>query len=144
MTNLTSSNLTPGLTYPKLSALPSSTARDSAITTNNGATRQLSALLKVGGKRSDHKRSYRKKGTIKRRGGTVVVPQLPVSYNSGMASGQDPNSQIAQLSQIGSQGAANRVYDKFAQQGGNTLNWGCYSGGKRKRSNRKRSNRKHK
>jgi hypothetical protein len=134
------SGTVPGMSYPTLKAMSAGNPRDSAIA-NSAAmnAKQNSANQMTAGS--------------KKRGGAVVVPQFTVSYPTTGGPGQDPNSLIAGNSQTSTQAAANSVYDQNALKGGSRRrkrggnpdwNWGCYSGGKkRKTRTNKRKSRKH-
>ena len=87
-------------------------------------------------------------------GGGIEVPQYNnPGYTPQNGPGQDPNSQIAKNSSNGTQQHANGVYDKQAMKGGkygkkggqgwsyknnSDWNWGCMSGGKKKKTRTKR------
>lgn len=156
-TNNTSSNTSiPGMVYPTQLGMLAGNPRASAIAQGNISTQKLVALNKIGGKQK-----YRRRG---RRGGAsttstssnnITVPQFAMQYKSQGGPGQDPNSIIKQNANIGTQGAANSVYDSYATQMGtagqtgglymnpntNQYQWGCYSGGKtrkRRKMNKKK------
>jgi hypothetical protein len=97
-------------------------------------------------------------GKKRKWGGNIAVPQFQMNYTPQNGPGQDPNSQIAQSSQIGTQSAANAVYDSQAtkmggsrrlrgsrrqKRGGNpNWEWGCLSGGKYRKTKSKSKSRK--
>ena len=91
-------------------------------------------------------------GKKKNIGGGLDVPQFTMSYKAPGGPGQDPNSLIAGNSQTSTQGAANSQFDQNALKGGSrrrrkggnpNWNWGCSSGGKkRKTRTNKRKTRK--
>jgi hypothetical protein len=146
------SNTIPGLILPTQRGMLAGNPRDSAIAEGNAANLKLQALQSIGGSR---------KYKLKRGGATatqnsIPIPQFNMQYTPQGGDNQIPNSIIKQSAIIGTQNAANSVYDKFAmQKGGYTINtnnyqWGCYSGGKnktirktqkKKRSVRRRSRR---
>jgi len=122
----------PGLLLPTVNAQIGNTQSQSAIMASNDAAIKMNKMNNelAGGR----KRKYR-------RGGAIVVPQFHMSYTPQNGPGQDPNSQIRDNAAIGTQAAANSVYDSQALKfGGSNPNWewGCYSGGKKKRNSRKK------
>ena len=142
MSNNTNNNV-PGLFLPTQKGMLAGNPRDSAIAEGNAANLKLQALRSIGGSR------YRSRGRRmrKKRGGAasvIEVPQFNMLYSDQSGHGQDPNSIIQQNARIGTQGAANAVFDKYATQMGghydinmntntNQYQWGCYSGGKKYR-----------
>ena len=144
MSNNTNNNI-PGLFLPTQKGMLAGNPRDSAIAEGNAANLKLQALRSIGGSR------YRSRGRRmrKKRGGAasvIEVPQFNMLYSDQSGDGQDPNSIIQQNARIGTQGAANAVFDKYATQMGghydikmntntNQYQWGCYSGGKKYRKN---------
>lgn len=147
--NNSASNTTiPGMLLPTQQGMIAGNPRDSAIAAGNAANLKLQALQSIGG---------RGRRLRKRRGGaaTIPVPQFSMQYTPQGGPGQDPNSIIQQNAAVGTQSAANAVYDKYATQMGgyynninmntntNQYQWGCYSGGKKyKRSMVKKSKKK--
>jgi len=139
---MSNSDSVPGMSYPTMQAMPAGNPRDSAIA-NSAAmnAKQNSANQMTAGAKK------------RRIGGAVTVPQFTVPYKSTGGPGQDPNSLIASNSQTSTQGAAYSEFDKNAvggsrrrKRGGNpNWNWGCSSGGGKKRKTRthKRKTRKH-
>ena len=155
-----STNNVPGMIYPTQKGMLAGNPRDSAIAQmNNTNTKQAALVNAVGGKKRKCKSIYKRKHSIKRRGGsTIAVPQYTMLYTTQSGPGTDPNSQIKINSQISTQGAANAIYDQQAtkmgggrkyshkkkhrrhsSKGGNNPNWHwpCSSGGKRKTKKRK-------
>lgn len=144
-------NKIPGLIYPSVQAMPGGNPRDSAILAQQQSSQSQAALANaVGGYKKFRK--YRKMA-MKHGGASqdsnIVVPQFQMQYKPIGANGQDPNSIIKSGAQLSTQGTANSTYDKYASQmggknrnkkGGNSLSWGCYNGGSR----RKIKNRSHK
>jgi hypothetical protein len=146
MSNNTNNNI-PGLFLPTQKGMLAGNPRDSAIAEGNAANLKLQALRSIGGSR------YRSRGRRmrKKRGGAasvIQVPQFNMLYSDQSGDGQDPNSIIQQNARIGTQGAANAVFDKYATQMGGQYNinmntntnqyqWGCYSGGKKYKKYRK-------
>lgn len=145
-TNNTSSNTSiPGMVYPTQKGMLAGNPRASAIAEGNLSTQKLVALNKIGGKQKYRKRG----GATTSSSNNITVPQFSMQYTPQGGTGQDPNSIIKQNASIGTQGAANAVYDKYATQMGtsrspqtggvymnpntNQYQWGCYSGGKTKR-----------
>jgi hypothetical protein len=100
----------PGMTYPTQKAMLAGNPRDSAIQQGINASTKLTNLGKIGGK--------------KRGGGVIAVPQMQLLYTPQGGNSTNPNAQIQQNAQIGTQGAANRVFDALA----------VAKGGSRKRS----------
>jgi hypothetical protein len=136
----------PGMLLPTQQGMVAGNPRDSAIAAGNAANLKLQALQSIGG---------RGRRLRKRRGGanTIPVPQFSMQYTPQGGPGQDPNSIIQQNAAVGTQSAANAVYDKYATQMGgyynnmnmntNQYQWGCYSGGKKyKRTRVKKSKKK--
>lgn len=146
-TNTTNTtNGIPGMLLPTQIGMIDGNPRDSAIAAGNAANLKLQALQSIGG---------RGRRLRKRRGGAnaIPVPQFTMQYTPQGGPGQDPNSIIQQNAAVGTQSAANAVYDKYATQMGgyynnmnmntNQYQWGCYSGGKKyKRSGMKVSKKK--
>jgi hypothetical protein len=137
--NNDASNTTiPGMLLPTQQGMVAGNPRDSAIAAGNAANLKLQALQSIGGR-------GRGRRLRKRRGGanTIPVPQFSMQYTPQGGPGQDPNSIIQQNAAVGTQSAANAVYDKYATQMGgyynninmntntNQYQWGCYSGGKK-------------
>jgi hypothetical protein len=86
----------------------------------------------------------------RKRGGTsqVSVPVIKPIYTSQNGPGTDPTSQQAQGQSLSMQSTANAVYDNQAAKMGGTKKkykkggnadwlWGCYSGGRRRKTRRK-------
>jgi len=98
----------PGMIYPTQRAMLASNPRDSAIAQQNASDQKLSNMINKlsGGKRNKNKRQ--------KRGGAISVPQFQMNYTSQSGPGQDPNSIIKQNALIGTQNAANSVYDSYA------------------------------
>ena len=142
MNNNVNKTSIPGMEYPTVQASLSGNPRDSAIASMNATNSKLTSLQSVGGRRKKGKYSGGNTGKI-------VVPQFNMLYNSVGGPGQTPNDIIKQNAIIGTQGAENAVFDKFATvKGGsgnsvyvnpntNKYQWGCYSGGKKYRWYRK-------
>ena len=151
MSNINNNNAintpVPGMLLPTMQGMVEGNPRDSAIAAGNAANMKLQALQSIGG------RGRRLKKT---RGGanTIPVPQFTMQYTPQGGPGQDPNSIIQQNALVGTQGAANSVYDKYATQMGgyynnldmnmntNQYQWGCYSGGKKYKKSGKRLSKK--
>jgi len=116
----------PGLLLPTQQGMLEGNPRDSAIAQGMASEQKLQALQSIGG------------GRKKKRGGadTIQVPQFTMQYTPQGGPGQTPNSIIAQNAVVGTQSAANAVYDKYALQNGGKLQWRCNSGGKKTKSKR--------
>lgn len=138
MSNNNTSNNVPGLLLPTQRGMLAGNPRDSAIAEGNAATQKLQSLQSIGGGKR-----YKKRG-----GSGIHVPQFNMQYTPQNGPGQDPNSIVKQNAGIGTQSAANSVYDKYATQMGgysalnmntntNQYQWGCYSGGKKYKRNKK-------
>ena len=140
----------PGMSYPTMQAMAAGNPRDSAIAAGSAMNaKQNSANQMTAGA------NKRKIGANKRKiGGAVAVPQFTMSYATTGGPGQDPNSLIAGNSQTSTQGAAYSVYDQNAtvikggsrrRKGGNPdWIWGCFSGGKKRKSRtNKRKTKRH-
>jgi hypothetical protein len=143
----------PGLLLPTQQGMLAGNPRDSAIAQGNAAELKLQALQSIGGgKKRNKKWCGAGAGS-----GTIVVPQFNMQYTPQGGPDQVPNSIIEANALVGTQSAANAVYDKYAlQKGGkygvdtNQYVWGCYSGGKKykgrkthKQSHRKKSTKQH-
>jgi hypothetical protein len=137
--NTNTNNNIPGLLLPTQRGMLAGNPRDSAIAEGNAATQKLQSLQSIGG----GKRYKKKRG-----GSGIPVPQFNMQYTPQNGPGQDPNSIVKQNAGIGTQSAANSVYDKYATQMGgyyntnmntntNQYQWGCYSGGKKYKKNKK-------
>lgn len=132
----------PGMILPTVNGMVGSDPRNSAFLSAEASSNKLTEMNNklAGGKK------YKK-------GGNIPVPQFQMNYTPQNGPGQDPNSQIATTSQIGTQSAANAVYDDYATKMGGTRkvrknyrvkrggdpkwNWGCLSGGKYSKKSRK-------
>lgn len=132
----------PGLIHPTTQSYThgAGNPRDSAMMITQAMNaKQANLGNAVGGKR---KRRYR--------GGadSVVVPQFKMNYNVTNGTGTGPNDQIASLSSTGMQSASWSANDSKAVKGGTKRRynrggnpdwlWGCYSGGKRRRTTRRK------
>jgi hypothetical protein len=154
---MSNTNNIPGLLLPTQKAMLAGNPRDSAIAEANASNEKLLSLQSIGGRgrRRGSRRATRrasKRGSRrlrKRYGGasTINVPQFPMPYKEQGGPGQTPNSIIQQNASVGTQSAANSVYDKYATQMGgyydikmntntNQYQWGCYSGGKKYKKKR--------
>ena len=90
-------------------------------------------------------------GSMKKRGGAITVPVLQTSYKTTGSPDQSPNGIAAYNARVSSQGQENSTYDKQALQGGKRRKrggnpdwiWGCYSGGKKRktRTNKRKTKR---
>ena len=138
----------PGMLLPTQKGMLAGTPGASAQAQGNLATQKLLALTKIGG-RIKHRRHRKHGGASTNASNTIPVSQYSMLYTPQGGPGQDPNSIIQQNAAIGTQGAANAVFDKYATQMGgirmntntNKFQWGCYSGGK-KTKKRRRTNKK--
>jgi hypothetical protein len=133
----------PGMNYPTQKGMLAGNPRDSAMAQiNNTNAKQASLSASVGGKRKYHKKIGGATNAV------IPVPQYQMQYTPQGGPGTDPNSQIQQNSQISTQGTANAVYDQEATKTGGkrskkrfggsnpnaNLKWGCYSGGKKRKT----------
>ena len=127
----TNTKSVPGLITPTVKSMPAATARLSAIQQQQDMNDYQNALINsTGGKRRR-----------KRKGGSVTVPQFQMKYTPVGGPGQTPNDIIKTLTQISTQAAANRVYDKNVYDAGYK---NSHKGGKRKtRKHTKKHTRKH-
>jgi hypothetical protein len=129
-----SQKLNPNILYPTQTASLGGTPSQSAykqMQINSDSQNNLNNSFK-GGK-------YKKN---KGKGGGYEAPQMVMPYNTG---GTNPNDLIVGNTQLSVQGAENAKNDYLAlQKGGNpNWHWGCYSGGKRRKTkNKKTKNRK--
>jgi hypothetical protein len=129
---------TKGMIYPQETPMLAGNPKDSAIAANNQATTRQADLIKAtsGGNRRRYIHKRNKYGGATTDG--VTVPQYQMQYKPTGAGGQDPNSIIKQNAELSTQDTANSQYDNLAKKGGSrrkrggTLNWGCYSGGRKK------------
>lgn len=134
----TTTSYTPGAGNP----------RDSAIASNANMNSKQSNLSSIGGRR----RRKRHKGGA----AGVAVPQMQMPYTPTGGPGTNPNDQISGLSSTGMQSSAWKMNDNQAskmggssqrggskrkRKGGSNLNWGCLSGGSRKRRRTRRRTR---
>jgi len=117
--------------------------RDSALLAGqNMNIKQANLNASVGGKKRKHKG-----------GGDVVVPQFQMQYTAAGGPGSNPNDQIKNLSSTGMQTTSWSANDNNATKMGGTrrkthkkggksnLNWGCYSGGKKRRMKHRKTRR---
>jgi len=150
----------PGLIYPTSKGMLAGNPRDSAIANmNNASAIQAQANNAVGGRRISRRRSLAISRALSRvGGGNIPVPQYQMLYEPQGGPGTNPNDQIQTNAAISTQGAANAALDSGAFKkggrrsrrrskrlnGGNPdWNWGCMSGGRKRRScRRKRSNKR--
>ena len=114
-------NTVAGMNYPTQKALLAGNPRDSAIQSATNANVKLANLSKIGGK---------KRGGASSQG--IPVPQYQMLYSPQGGDNTHPNSQIQNTSRIGTQGAANSIYDSLAMK----------KGGKKSRKNSKKHNKK--
>lgn len=128
-----SNNNIPGLLLPTQQGMIAGNPRDSAIAQGDASTQKLQSLQRIGGR---GRRLRKRVGG----GSQINVPQFSMQYTPQGGPGQTPNNIIQQNARVGTQGAANAVYDKQATQMGGNYNanmntnkyqWGCYSGGKK-------------
>jgi hypothetical protein len=131
---------TKGMIYPQEKPMLAGNPKDSAMAAGNQAAINQTNLIKAtsGGNRHKNKKSKYGGAT-----GEVVVPQYQMQYTPTGAGGQNPNDIIKQNAGVSVQGAENAKYDNLARVGGSrkkrggNLNWGCYSGGRKKSRSRK-------
>uniref|UniRef100_A0A6C0EP77 Uncharacterized protein n=1 Tax=viral metagenome TaxID=1070528 RepID=A0A6C0EP77_9ZZZZ len=149
MSTTTSGQNVPGMMLPTQKGMIGSNPKDSAVQSmNNMNQKQASLGSAVGGMRKRRKNKMNRGGSASTPS-NIAVPQYQMQYQVQNGPGQDPNSQIQQNAQISTQGAANSAMDNYAtQKGGNSnYNWGCYSGGKKRKTVKKlkksRKSRKH-
>jgi hypothetical protein len=139
----------PGMTYPTMQAMPAGNPRDSAMAAGNAmnAKQNLANQMTAGAKK---RKMISKRNIVGGKG--IAVPQFTMSYTAAGGPGQDPNSLIAGNLRTSTQGAANSEFDKNALIGGSRRRkggnpdwiWGCFSGGKkRKTRTNKRKTKKH-
>ena len=140
---------TKGMVYPQEKPMLAGNPKDSAIAANTQAITNQTNLIKAtsGGNRRKNKIKRNKYGGAT---GGVVVPQFQMQYTPSGAGGQNPNDIIKQNAGVSVQGAENAKYDNLAKAGGSrkkrggTLNWGCYSGGRKKTRSRIHKRKTHK
>jgi hypothetical protein len=122
-----------GVSVPMLKAQPGGSPAQSAMIINaNQASSQANLARAVGG-RPKFKR------------GGAVAPQMKVGYTETGAGGQSVNAIMENNAIQQGQGNANAVYDNSARTMKGGTNWGCYSGGRRRRrkySTKRKSRRK--
>ena len=124
-----------GVSVPMLKAQPGGSPAESARIINaNQASSQANLARAVGGRRKF------------KRGG-AVAPQMKVGYTETGAGDQSVNKIMENNAIQQGQGNANAVYDNSARTMKGGTNWGCYSGGRRKKrkssTKRKSKRRKH-
>jgi hypothetical protein len=81
-------------------------------------------------------------GGKKKKGGAITVPVLQTSYKTTGSPAQSPTGIAANNGRVASQGNENAKYDNQLQQGGKRCKrggnpdwlWGCYSGGKKRKT----------
>ena len=139
----------PGMLLPTQKGMLAGTPGASAQAQGNLATQKLLALTKISGGKRKHRRHRKHGGATTNANATNTIPvsQYSMLYTPQGGPGQDPNSIIQQNAAIGTQGAANAVFDKYATQMGgfrmntntNKFQWGCYSGGKKTKKRRRKS-----
>ena len=150
-----SSTTIPGMIYPTRAAMSSGTPASSAMTNMKATavTQTNATKAMAGGKIKRNGRSYRGGAAS---GSTIIVPQItPMLYKPVGGPGTGPNDQatnnLINLTQSGT--AGNAKYDNYAtvmggyrrRKGGNSdWNWGCMSGGKKKKSRKHTRRNKHK
>lgn len=147
-TNNTNTNV-PGLLLPTQKAMPAGSPGASVISQMNASNQKLLSLQKIGGKRRKLRKRRGGAATAPTANTNITVPQFNLSYPPQGGPGQNPNSIIQQNASVGTQGAANSVYDNYAKQMGgyyntntNQYQWGCYSGGKSRKTRKTRKTRK--
>lgn len=92
-------------------------------------------------------------GSKKKKGGAITVPVLQTSYKTTGSPEQSPTGIAASNGRVASQGGENAKYDNDLNKGGGKRRkrggnpdwiWGCYSGGKtRKTRTNKRKTRRY-
>jgi hypothetical protein len=125
----------PGLNYPSIQGMNGATARDSAIQSGINADTKLAELTSIGGwgrqlqkyankSSSKHTKHIRTKPDPKivLMGGVgnanIVVPELLPTYKEVGGPGQTVVDVNVQLARIGTQGASNAEFDKYANVSG--------------------------
>ena len=153
---MSTTNSIPGMMYPTQKAMIGPNPRADSIASLTTASQNQNAAVKaVGGRRhrSRTTKKHRSRTRIRHRGGAdvIAVPQYQMLYDAKGGPGSNPNNQIQNAAQTSTQMSANKVYDNYAtktggyrinksKRGGNTnWNWGCLSGGKRRKSRKSKS-----
>ena len=136
-------NSIPGLNYPSLQAMIGTTPRDAAFQSGLNADTKLAQLTAIGGwgrqiqkyanktkmkstRESKHTKNIRNKPDPKIvlmggvGNGNIVVPELLPTYKEVGGPGQTVPDINAQLARIGTQGASNAQFDKYANVAGGT------------------------
>jgi hypothetical protein len=131
--------------YPTQKGMPAGNPRDSAMANmNSNAQNQANANAAMAGGKLKKRRKYRG-------GNSIVVPQYNMPYEPQGGNGTNPNNLIQQNAATSTQGSANSAYDAAAfkkggtrrRKGGNSdWNWGCSSGGRKRKTRRTRKSRK--
>ena len=149
----TNQNTIPGMIYPTKQAMSAGTPAASAMANMKGTAMTQASANKglAGGKIKRSKRRYNGGGASD----GFVVPQYQIPYTVTNGTGTGPNSQIKggleTSTQMGT--AGNAKYDAYAsvkggsrrRKGGNPdWNWGCMSGGKKRKSRKHSRRNKHK
>lgn len=128
----------PGLIFPSVKSYPvgSGNPRDAAIQQMKINNSKQASLNLIGGRKYYKKKicsrkilnkkkvlkkikTYNKrsmKSKKRRKGGSVIVPQMHMSYIPQNGNGTNPNDQIKQLSQLGMQNAEWSKNDQLALQ----------------------------
>lgn len=133
-------NSIPGLNYPSIQAMNGTTARDAAFQSGLNADTKLADLVSIGGwgrqiqKYANKSKFKSTKDTKNIRNkpdpkiilmggvgnGNIVVPELLPTYKEIGGPGQTIPDINTQLARIGTQGASNAQYDKYANVAGGT------------------------
>jgi hypothetical protein len=118
--------------------------RDSAMMATQQMNNKQTTLNSIGGKRLKTKGGA---NTNTSTNNAVPVPQFQMQYPPQGGTGTNPNDQIKTNSSTGMQSSAWAVNDNQATKmggskrkhkgGSSDTKWGCYSGGKKKRTQRK-------
>ena len=159
---------TAGVVQPLIKPYPegANSARTAGITVSNANAAQQTSLINTahGGTRKFRNRTERKerKGRKGRKGGassTITVPTFQVLYPETGAGTQTVNGNVTGTTQLGAVSSTSSVYDSCIGQGAactaniqtsgkrrktrglvkrGGVKWGCYSGGKKRKSIKKR------
>jgi hypothetical protein len=147
---------TPGVVQPLIKPYPegANSARTAGISISNANTSQQTALINTahGGYRRKTKK-YKKGGAS-----TITVPTFQVLYPETGAGTQTVNGNVTGTTQLGAASSTSSVYDSCIGQGASCtaslqkagkrrktrggVKWGCYSGGKKRKTKNKRKRRK--
>ena len=145
----------PGVVYPEVNQFPNgaNSARTAGIATQNASVAKQTNLLKTANGGATKKKHVGKKRRLRGGADAIAVPQFNVLYNEPGGSNQTVNNNVVGTTKLGAGSVASSSFDACIGQGpsctANVINsqkagakWGCYSGGKRRKTKKSRKTRK--